>query len=47
MKIYPESKREEEQYEPDLTKVQEITRIVALILALGSVSFFFLKIVFL
>jgi len=46
MRVFPTNKIEQKKSEPELTKIQIITRIVALIVAAVSVFFFFLKILF-
>jgi hypothetical protein len=46
MKVFPRHKAKEEKDEPELSKIQILTRIAALILAFISVFFFFFKILF-
>ncbi|CAG4998987.1 hypothetical protein DYBT9275_02125 [Dyadobacter sp. CECT 9275] len=46
MRILPTNKTRKANTEPELTKVQIVTRVVALLVALISVFFFFFKILF-
>lgn len=46
MRVFPDKKNREDSDEPELTKIQSVTRIVALIVAFVSVFFFFFKILF-
>jgi hypothetical protein len=46
MRVFPDNKPHKESSEPELTKVETVTRTIALLLALGSVVFFFFKILF-
>jgi len=46
MKVFPRRRNKKEKDEPELTKIQVITRILALAVAFLSVFFFFFKILF-
>lgn len=46
MKVFPNNRIRKIKQEPELSKIQVVTRITALIVALLSVFFFFFKILF-
>lgn len=46
MKVLPKQKKEKEQDTTELTQMQAVSRWAALLLAFGSVFFFFFKILF-
>jgi hypothetical protein len=46
MRIFPNLKTKEQNTDPELSGIQATTRVIALLIALLSVLFFFIKILF-